>query len=72
MKLYLTCPTTKETFSSDDYFLHKGHRIVEDEEGVKELQGTVSLNSECPLCGQKHQYSVKDISCPLSGGKNEK
>ena len=71
MKLYFTCPKAKKTFSSDDYSLHQGHRIVEDEEGAKELQGTVSLNAGCPLCGQKHQYSVKDVICPLSRGKNE-
>ena len=71
MKLYFTCSKTKETFSSNDYSLHQGHSIVENEEGVKELQGTVSLNAGCPLCGQKHQYSVKDVICPLSRGKNE-
>jgi hypothetical protein len=71
MKLYFTCPKENVTFSSDDYSLHKGHRIVEDGEGVKELQGTVSLNSGCPLCGQQHQYEVKDVLCSLSGGKNE-
>jgi hypothetical protein len=66
MKLYFTCPIKKETFASDDYSLHPGHSIVKDDQGGKELQGTVSLNAACPLCGQKHQYAVKDVLCPLS------
>ncbi len=66
MKLYFTCPIKKETFASNDYSLHPGHSIVLDDQGGKELQGTVSLNAACPLCGQKHQYAVKDVLCPLS------
>lgn len=71
MKLYFTCPKAKTTFTSDDYSLQKGHRIVEDEHGVRKLEGIVSLNSGCPLCGQKHLYGVNDVICPLSGEKNE-
>lgn len=70
MKLYFTCPVKKATFASEDYSLQKGHRIVADGTGVKQLQGIVCLNSGCPLCGQKHQYDVKDVLCPLTGGKN--
>lgn len=70
MKLYFTCPVEKTTFTSDDYSLLKGHHIIESETGEKELQGTVILNSACPLCGRKHQYEVKDVICPLAGGGN--
>jgi len=70
MKLYFTCPIKKITFATDDYALRPGHRIVEDGTGAKELQGTVTLNSGCPLCGQKHQYDVQDVLCPLTGGEN--
>lgn len=69
MKLYFTCPETRATFASDDYSLHRGHCIVEDEEGGKELRGTVSLRSGCPLCGEQHRYEVKDVLCPSGGGK---
>lgn len=72
MKLYFTCPKEKVTFASDEYSLHKGHSVVVDETGARELQGTVSLNSECPLCGGKHVYEVKDIICPLSGEEDER
>jgi hypothetical protein len=72
MKLYFTCPIKKETFASGDYSLHPGHSIVTDDKGGKELQGTVSLNTACPFCGQKHQYAVKDVLCPLSRGTNER
>jgi hypothetical protein len=44
---------------------------VDDTDG-KELQGTVSLKTACPFCGQKHQYAVKDVFCPLSRGNNER
>jgi hypothetical protein len=71
MKLYFTCPKAKADFASDDYSLQAGHRIVEDEHGDKKLMGIVSLNSGCPLCGQKHRYEVKDVMCPISGEKNE-
>jgi hypothetical protein len=71
MKLYFTCPQHNTTFATDDYSLHKGHQVIENIEGMKELQGTVSLNSECPLCGQKHLYQVKDVLCPSSRGNNE-
>lgn len=71
MKLYFTCPNENAEFACDDYSLQKGHRIVEDEHGDKKLMGTVSLNSGCPLCGQKHRYEVKDVMCPVSRGENE-
>ncbi|MGB3225219.1 MAG: hypothetical protein WBB23_20685, partial [Desulforhopalus sp.] len=71
MKLYFICPLHNKTFASDDYSLHQGHQVVENIEGMKELQGTVSLNSECPLCGEKHLYQVKDVLCPSSRGNNE-
>lgn len=71
MKLYFTCPIVKEDFASDDYSLQEGHRIAEDEHGGKKLLGIVSLYSACPLCGQKHQYEVKNVMCPISRGKNE-
>ncbi len=70
MKLYFTCPKEHVTFASDDYSLRQGHRIVEDDKGTKELQGTVSLNSKCPVCGRRHRYAVKDVLCPLNRGNN--
>lgn len=71
MKLYFTCPKEKADFASDDYSLEPGYQIVEDEHGEKQVLGFVSLNSECPLCGQKHRYEVKDVMCPISKEKNE-
>ncbi len=70
MKLYFKCPKENATFASDDYTLQKGHRIVEDEHGVRTLEGMVSLNSGCPLCGGIHLYEAKEVLCPLSEGKN--
>ncbi len=71
MKFYFTCPSVKEDFASDDYSLQAGHQVAEDEHGGKQLIGFVSLNSACPLCGQKHRYEVKDVMCPLRTGKNK-
>ena len=72
MKLHFTCPKEKVTFASDKYSLYKGHRVVVDEAGVRELLGTVSLNSACPVCGERHEYEVKEVVCPLSGEENER
>lgn len=71
MKLFFTCPVEQEDFATEDYSLNEGHRVVEDEHGGKTLMGFVSLNSGCPLCGQKHLFEVKDVMCPLSRGENE-
>ncbi len=72
MELYFTCPKEKRTFRTDDYSLKKGHYIVEDDEGNRELIGLVSLNSGCPLCNELHSYEIKDVICPLEGSKSEK
>jgi len=72
MNLFFTCPLKKETFSSENYSLQQGHRIVEDEDGGKVLQGTVSLTSPCPLCGEKHYFEAKDVLCPLTRRKDER
>lgn len=72
MKLFFTCPIKNEPFSSDAYSLEQGHLIVEDKDGKKALQGTVNLTSPCPLCGKRHQFEVKDVLCPLTGGRNER
>ena len=71
MKLFFTCPVSDKVFGSDDYSLLKDYNIVENGESQKELKGIVVLNGDCPVCGQKHQYEVKDVICPLSGGGNE-
>jgi len=70
MNLFFTCPIKKEKFSSEAYSLQQGHRIVEDKNGEKALQGTVSLTSPCPLCGEQHLFEVEDVLCPLSGGRD--
>lgn len=72
MKLYFTCPTVNASFASDNYALLQGYCVVDKGTGDKELQGKVNLNAACPLCGQKHQYNVKDVLCPLTGEKNER
>jgi hypothetical protein len=72
MKLFFKCPVNNGIFSSNQYSLNTGHHIVEDEAGMKELQGTVILQSACPFCGQKHEFQVKDVICPLSRGENER
>lgn len=69
MKLYFKCPVKDEIFGSNDYFLHKDHRIVEVGEGDRQLAGMVSLNSGCPVCGQRHSYKVKDVMCSLAKGE---
>ncbi len=71
MKLYFTCPNENAVFDSVDYSLQKGHRVVVGGAGRKELQGTVSLNSGCPLCGDKHEYDVGEVMCSLNGGEND-
>jgi len=72
MKLYFTCPKTQTTFSTDNYILDQGYRVVETKEGERSLEGTVHLGSDCPFCGERHQYDVKDIICPFSGGEHGK
>ena len=71
MKLFFTCPVEQGVFATEDYSLQEGHRITEDEHGGKTLMGFVSLNSACPLCGQKHLFEVKNVMCSMSRGKNE-
>lgn len=71
MKLYFVCPVSDEVFGSADYSLLKDYNIVDSEGNQRELKGTVVLNSDCPSCGQKHQYGVKDVICPISRGENE-
>lgn len=72
MELYFVCPVTGQTFSSSDYFLAKGYQVVEQESGVKQLQGIVKLKSGCPVCGQDHLFQASEVLCPLSGGESEK
>lgn len=71
MKLYFTCPVRDKVFGCDDYSLKKDYTIVDNGESQRELKGIVILNGVCPMCGQKHQYQVKDVICPLSGGEND-
>lgn len=72
MKLYFSCSRKNKTFSSADYSLNPGYRIAEDQQGNKIVQGTVSLLSVCPWCGERHEYDAGEIMCPLSGGKDGK
>lgn len=69
MKLYFICPVKNELFGSEDYSLDAHHRIQATETGGRELQGIVTLSYGCPLCGQLHQYKVKDVMCSLDRGK---
>ena len=71
MKLYFTCPEKNGVFSSDNYSLGQDYRIIQMEKGGRSLEGMVALNSPCPLCGQEHIFSVKDVICPLDKEKNE-
>jgi hypothetical protein len=71
MHLYFTCPVKNEHFSTTDYKLEKGHTVMTNPEGGRELRGSVSLTSPCPLCGGKHRYEVKDVMCTIRGGDNE-
>jgi len=71
MKLYFLCPVNDIVFGSDDYSLLRDFKVVQDGENQRELKGIVVLNGDCPLCGQKHQYQVKDVICSLSGGEND-
>jgi hypothetical protein len=68
MKLYFTCPETKEVFGSDHYALLENHSIVHTGERERSLQGMVTLTTGCPICGQKHLYKVEDIVCSLKSG----
>ncbi len=72
MKLYFKCEEKGQVFGSDDYTLHKGYTVIDNADGGRELQGIVTLNSACPLCGKKHRYEAKDVICPLSGVENGK
>lgn len=71
MKLFFTCVKTQESFATEKYTLQQDHRILVDKHGGKELQGTVVLDTGCPFCGQRHEYAVKDIGCPLNSENDE-
>lgn len=71
MKLHFSCPHKKKMFSSDSFSLHQGYSIAGNGRGGKELKGTVSLNSACPLCGSLHQYDVSEVMCSLPGTEND-
>jgi hypothetical protein len=71
MLLYFTCPAKNDHFSTTDFTLDKEYVVIETPEGGRELKGSVSLNSPCPLCGGEHRYEVKDVMCTIRGGENE-
>ena len=72
MKLYFTCPKTGESFATENYSLQKGYRVLTDKHGERVLQGMLTLDSGCPICGVKHGYKVKDVGCPMSEERDEK
>lgn len=63
MELHFTCPEKQSVFRSSDYYLHDGYEIVLSDTGEKKLVGRVSLQSECPLCGQYHTYRADEVIC---------
>ena len=72
MKLYFHCPAVDEIFGFEDYSLKSNYDVVEDAIGNRELKGRVVMNSDCPLCGERHQYEAKDVLCPSTRDDNDR
>ncbi len=72
MKLYFHCPERDEIFGSEDYSLKSDYYVVENAAGNRELEGKVIMNSDCPLCGKRHQYEASDVLCPLTRESNDR
>ena len=67
MKFIFVCPNQNREFESSDFRILDNRGIISDKAGNRTLDAKVALENPCPICGVKHVYHVRELSCPFSG-----
>ena len=70
MRFSFVCRETGELFESADFKVVDDHGVKLDEFGNKVLDAGVELTGPCPLCGKKHTYHARELSCPFEAGNS--
>ena len=65
MKLSFVCPREKGVFETAAFTVRDNRGVVTDAAGNKTLDAKVALDTPCPLCGERHEYRVDELSCPF-------
>jgi len=64
LRLYFVCPLTGTGFWESRWELQGRLRVEADASGGRRVAGSVEVN--CPVCKDRHEYRVEDLVCPLS------